>query len=71
MDDYWIDKYEVSNRQFRDFVRANGYSDPRFWKHEFIQGGRKLSFGEAMKLLLRSHRSARAGHLGIGGFSRR
>jgi eukaryotic-like serine/threonine-protein kinase len=52
VNDYWIDKYEVSNRQYRDFVRAGGYSDPRFWKHEFSQGGRKLPFGEAMKLFL-------------------
>src|SRR5260370_32100168 len=49
---YWINKYEVSNRQYRDFVRAGGYSDPRFWKHEFSQGGRKLPFGEAIKLFL-------------------
>ncbi len=52
LNDYWIDKYEVSNRQYRDFVRAGGYSDPRFWKHEFSQGGRKLPFGEAIKLFL-------------------
>jgi cephalosporin-C deacetylase-like acetyl esterase len=47
--DYWIDKFEVSNGQFRDFVRAGGYSNPRFWKHDFIKDGRKISFEEAMK----------------------
>jgi eukaryotic-like serine/threonine-protein kinase len=52
LNDYWIDKYEVSNRQYRDFVRAGGYSDPHFWKYEFDQGGRKLPFGDAMKLFL-------------------
>ena len=52
LNDFWIDKYEVSNRPYRDFVRAGGYSDPRFWKHEFNQGGRQLPFGEAMKLFL-------------------
>ena len=52
LNEFWIDKYEVSNRPYRDFVRAGGYSDPRFWKHEFNQGGRKLPFGEAMKLFL-------------------
>jgi dienelactone hydrolase len=52
LNDYWIDKFEVSNRQFRDFVRAGGYSDPRFWKHEFIKDGRKLAFEEAMKLFV-------------------
>ena len=29
LNDYWIDKYEVSNRQFRDFVRAGGYLTSR------------------------------------------
>ncbi|MBZ5616948.1 MAG: protein kinase [Acidobacteriia bacterium] len=47
--DYWIDKFEVSNGQFRDFVRAGGYSNPRFWKHDFIKDGRKISFEEAIK----------------------
>jgi formylglycine-generating enzyme required for sulfatase activity/cephalosporin-C deacetylase-like acetyl esterase len=49
LNDYWIDKLEVSNRQFRDFVRAGGYSDQHFWKYEFVKDGRKLSFEEATK----------------------
>jgi formylglycine-generating enzyme required for sulfatase activity/dienelactone hydrolase len=48
LEDYWIDKFEVSNRHFRDFVRAGGYSDQHFWKYEFIRDGRRLSFDEAM-----------------------
>ena len=50
--DYWIDKFEVNNRQFRDFVRAGGYTDPRFWKYDFVKDGRKISFDEAIKLFL-------------------
>src|SRR5262249_28342945 len=49
LSDYWIDKFEVSNREFREFVRAGGYSNPRFWKNDFIREGRKISFDEAMK----------------------
>jgi len=52
LNDYWIDKFEVTNRQFRDFVRAGGYSAPRLWKQDFIKDGHKLSFDEAMKLLV-------------------
>ena len=52
LNDYWIDKFEVSNRQFRNFVRGGGYSDARFWKHDFIKDGHKLSFDEAMKVFL-------------------
>jgi formylglycine-generating enzyme required for sulfatase activity/dienelactone hydrolase len=50
--DYWIDKFEVSNRQYRDFVRAGGYSDQRFWKQDFSKDGRKIPFDEAKKLFV-------------------
>jgi len=29
--DFWIDRYEVTNRQFKAFVDAGGYRDERFW----------------------------------------
>jgi hypothetical protein len=34
--DYWIDKYEVTNRQYQEFVSAGGYQNPKFWKEPFI-----------------------------------
>jgi dienelactone hydrolase len=46
--DFWVDKYEVTNRQFKQFVDAGGYRNPRFWREEFIQNGRVLSWEEAM-----------------------
>lgn len=46
--DYWIDKYEVTNRQYKEFVSAGGYENPRFWKQPFIKDGRTLSFKQAM-----------------------
>jgi Uncharacterized conserved protein len=46
--DYWIDKYEVTNRQYKEFVAAGGYHDPKFWKNPFVQDGRSLSFEQAM-----------------------
>ena len=30
--DYWIDQYEVSNKQFKQFVDAGGYRKPEYWK---------------------------------------
>jgi dienelactone hydrolase len=48
MPDFWIDKYEVTNRQYREFVAAGGYHDPKFWKQPFIKDGRTLSFEQAM-----------------------
>ena len=52
LDDYWIDKYEVSNRDFKKFIEAGGYSDPKFWKYPFVKDGRQLSFSAAMQLFV-------------------
>src|ERR1041385_8344986 len=49
VEEFWIDKYEVTNREFRKFVDAGGYADPRYWKQPFIKDGRTLSFSEAMQ----------------------
>jgi formylglycine-generating enzyme required for sulfatase activity len=46
--DFLIDRYEVSNRDFEGFIRAGGYRRPELWKHPFIDGGKKLSFDQAM-----------------------
>jgi hypothetical protein len=46
--DYWMDKYEVTNRQYKELVAAGGYQNPKFWKQPFIRDGRTLSFEQAM-----------------------
>lgn len=48
--DYWIDRYEVTNREFKRFVDAGGYSDPKYWKENFSEDGRQFSFSDAMRL---------------------
>jgi cephalosporin-C deacetylase-like acetyl esterase len=48
---YEIDRYEVTNRQFKEFVDAGGYATEKFWTHAFVDdagGGRTLSWREAM-----------------------
>ncbi len=45
---YWIDAYEVSNREFKKFVDAGGYSKKEFWTHAVLKDGRELSWPEAM-----------------------
>ena len=47
---YWIDKYEVTNRQFKEFVDRGGYQKPEYWKHPFVKDGKSLSFQEATAL---------------------
>ena len=46
--DFWIDKLEVTNRDFKRFADAGGYRDPKYWKEPFVDGGRVLAFEEAM-----------------------
>ena len=48
--DFWIDRTEVTNRDFSRFVEAGGYRDPRYWRVPFEGDGRRLSFEEAMAL---------------------
>jgi cephalosporin-C deacetylase-like acetyl esterase len=48
--EYWIDKFEVTNAQFKTFVDAGGYQRQEFWKEEFVKDGRKLSWSEAVAL---------------------
>jgi len=45
---YWIDKFEVTNRDFKKFVDADGYTTQRYWKERFIKDGRELSWQEAV-----------------------
>jgi formylglycine-generating enzyme required for sulfatase activity/dienelactone hydrolase len=46
--DYWIDKYELTNREYKRFVDAGGYRDPKYWTEPFRDGSSTLSFDEAM-----------------------
>ncbi|MFQ6035439.1 MAG: protein kinase [Sedimentisphaerales bacterium] len=45
---FWIDKCEVTNEQFKEFVDHGSYAKKEYWKHKFVKNGRKLSWEEAM-----------------------
>jgi serine/threonine protein kinase/dienelactone hydrolase len=49
---YWIDKFEVTNREFERFVDQGGYKKQEYWKHEFRKDGRVLPWADAMKLFV-------------------
>jgi hypothetical protein len=59
---YDIDQFEVTNRQYQEFVSQGGYQKRQYWKQKFIRDGQEIS---------RSHRPARALHLGRRPFSAR
>jgi len=47
---FWIDKFEVTNAEFKRFLDQGGYQEKEFWKHEFLKDGHSLFWPEAMKL---------------------
>jgi formylglycine-generating enzyme required for sulfatase activity/tRNA A-37 threonylcarbamoyl transferase component Bud32/dienelactone hydrolase len=48
LEDYWLDKYEVTNRDFKQFVEAGGYRSQEYWREPFFKDGENLSLKEAM-----------------------
>ena len=46
--EYLIDRYEVTNRQFKEFVDAGGYERREFWEYPFERGSEELTWEEAM-----------------------
>jgi len=52
LDGFLIDKYEVTNAEFKKFVDAGGYRDPKYWKFPFTKNGQPLGFEQAMALFV-------------------
>ena len=48
LDDYWLDRHEVTNRQFKEFVDALGYEKQAYWTEPFVDEARELPRDEAM-----------------------
>ena len=45
---FYMDRYEVTNKQYKEFVDHGGYSNREYWKNEFIKEGKILTWQEAM-----------------------
>jgi eukaryotic-like serine/threonine-protein kinase len=52
LNDFYIEKYEVSNEDYKEFISAGGYSKREFWKHPFINDGKEISWNDAMKIFV-------------------
>jgi len=48
LDDYFIDRFEVTNEQYKTFILAGGYADRSYWIHSFTREDEELSWQEAM-----------------------
>jgi dienelactone hydrolase len=47
--DFFVDKYEVKNKQFKEFVTKGGYEKRAYWKHKFIRDGREIAWEDAVR----------------------
>jgi eukaryotic-like serine/threonine-protein kinase len=47
---YDIDQFEVTNRQYQQFVDQGGYRKRDFWKQKFIKDGKEIAWDQAMEL---------------------
>jgi serine/threonine protein kinase/dienelactone hydrolase len=48
LDDFFIDRHEVTNQEYREFINHGGYRDQKYWKHKFVKAGRVLTWDQAM-----------------------
>jgi eukaryotic-like serine/threonine-protein kinase len=47
-DAYFIDRFEVTNRQYKEFVDAGGYRNQAYWKQPFVRDGRAIPWRDAV-----------------------
>jgi eukaryotic-like serine/threonine-protein kinase len=47
---YYIDRYEVTNREYQKFIDAGGYQNRKFWTEKFVRDGQEMKWEEAMAL---------------------
>jgi eukaryotic-like serine/threonine-protein kinase len=49
--DYLMDRYEVTNEQFKRFVDSGGYRRRDLWEYPFVHGGHAIPWDRAMALM--------------------
>jgi dienelactone hydrolase len=48
---FYIDRFEVTNRKYQEFVDNGGYQKREYWKEKFLRDGKDLNWEQAMDLL--------------------
>ncbi|HEU4722919.1 MAG TPA: protein kinase [Gemmatimonadaceae bacterium] len=50
--DYYMDRHEVTNAEYRRFVRGGGYATDSLWEVPVVRGGRTLTRDEVQRLFV-------------------
>ena len=45
---FYVDRYEVTNREYQKFVDSGGYEKKEYWTEKFVGDGKELSWADAM-----------------------
>ncbi|MCH7830493.1 MAG: SUMF1/EgtB/PvdO family nonheme iron enzyme [Proteobacteria bacterium] len=57
--DFFMGRYEVTNREYQSFVDAGAYKRHDLWEHDFVRDGQSITFAEAIALFV--DKTGRAG----------
>jgi dienelactone hydrolase len=59
---FWLDEFEVTNREYKRFVGAGGYRKREYWKEPFVRNGREIPWEDGIRELV--DRTGRPGPAG-------
>ncbi|MEO7085805.1 MAG: protein kinase [Gemmatimonadaceae bacterium] len=45
---FYMDRHEVTNREYQNFIDAGGYTRPQYWTETFVDGTREVTAADAM-----------------------
>ncbi len=52
VDDFYMDRHEVTNSEYKRFVDGGGYANRALWTFPFVKDGREIGWTEAMALFI-------------------
>jgi formylglycine-generating enzyme required for sulfatase activity/predicted Ser/Thr protein kinase len=68
LDDFLIDRHEVTNEEYKSFVDAGGYQKRAFWKEPFLREGREIPWEEATSVFVDSTGRPRPATWAVGAY---
>ncbi len=52
VNEFLVDRFEVTNKQYKYFMDAGGYTNKSYWHYPFHAGGNEISFDRAISLFV-------------------